>query len=208
MQNMQWWSNEGLSSNKVCSWRWPRPDVTVWSNASPWASSAVNDDGVFFQKTWDPSEAERHINFLELRAARLGFRELVIPGQTVQPYLDNMTARAHIRKMGGTRSRTLCTESLGLWREACQRQVTVRPPYCISSEENAQADFLSRYRLEKWDFKLLHSEYQKVCRALGVVPTLDAFASQRCHQLSRFMSWDTEDRAIAVNALVRQWDPG
>ena len=62
-------------------------------------------------------------------------------------------------------------------------------------------------RLENWDFKLLHSEYQKVCRTLGVVPTLDAFASQRCHQLSRFMSWDTEDKAMAVNALVRQWDP-
>merc|ERR1712074_532731 len=178
MQNMQWWSNEGLSSNKVCSWCWPRPDVTVWSNASPWASSAVNDDGVFFQKTWDPSEAERHINFLELRAARLGFRELVIPGQTVQPYLDNMTARAHIRKMGGTRSRTLCTESLRLWREACQRRITVRPPYWLASEKNVQADFLSWCRVECWDFKLLHLEYQKVCRKLQVAPTLDAFASQ------------------------------
>ena len=45
-----------------------------------------------------------------------------------------------------------------------------------------------------------------MCCKLQVVPTLDAFASQRCHQLPRFMTWDTEDRALAVNALVQQWD--
>ena len=76
----------------------------------------------------------------------------------------------------------------------------------LASEENVQADFLSRYRLECWDFKLLHSEYQKVCRKLQVAPTLDAFTSQRCHQVPRFMSWAEEDKAVAVNALVWKWD--
>ena len=114
----------------------------------------------FFQKDWDETEAKCHINFLELRAARLGFRELVDPGLTIQPYLDNMTAHAYIRKKGGTRSQTLCTESLRLWREVSQRKITVRPPYWLASEENAQADFLSRYQLETWDFKFLHLEFQ------------------------------------------------
>ena len=139
---MHWWSAGGLRTNKVCSWHMPRPDVTVWSDASPWAGGAVNDDGFFFQKNWDKTEAKCHINFLELRATRLGFRELVDPGLIIQPYLDNMTARAYIRKKGGTRSQTLCTESLRLWREASQRKVMVRPPYWLASEENAQADFL------------------------------------------------------------------
>ena len=121
----------------------PRPDVTVWSNASPWAGGAVSDDGFSFQKTWDETEAQSHINFLELRAARLGFRELVDPGLTVQPYLDNMTACAYIWKKGGTRSWTLCTESLRLWREVSQRKVTLRPPYWLASEENAQAFYIA-----------------------------------------------------------------
>ena len=82
----------------------------------------------------------------------------------------------------------------------------MRLPYWLASEENAQADFLSQYQLETWDFKLLHLEFLRVCRKLQVVPTLDAFTSQRCHQLPRFMTWDMEDRAVAVNALVQQWD--
>ena len=86
----------------VCSWHMPRPDVTVWSDASLGAGSAVSDDGFSFQKTWDKTEAQRHINFLELRAARLGFRDLVDPGLIVQYYIDNMTAHAYIRKKGGT----------------------------------------------------------------------------------------------------------
>ena len=45
----------------------PIPDVTVWSDASPWAGGAVNDYGISFQQTLDEAEAKRHINFLELR---------------------------------------------------------------------------------------------------------------------------------------------
>ena len=58
-----WLSAKGLRSNKVCSWCMSRPDVTVWSDAIPWAGSAVNDDGFFFQKNWDKAEAKCHINF-------------------------------------------------------------------------------------------------------------------------------------------------
>ena len=90
--DLQWWSAGGLRTNKVCSWCMPRPDVTVLSDASPWAGSAVSDDGFSFQKTWDEKEEKCHINFLVLGVARIGFRELVYPGLTVQPYLDNMPA--------------------------------------------------------------------------------------------------------------------
>ena len=100
-----------------------------------------------FRKTGMKQRQNVIETFLELRAARLGFRELVDPGLTVQPFLDNMAACAYIWKKRGTRSQTLCTESLRLWREACQRRVTVRLPYWLASEENAQAKILSWYRL-------------------------------------------------------------
>merc|ERR1712105_265464 len=45
--------------------------------------------------------------------------------------LDNMTARAYIRKMGGTRSRTLCTESQTLEGS-------------LSEEGNSEAAILAR----------------------------------------------------------------
>lgn len=45
-----------------------------------------------------------------------------------------------------------------------------------------------------------------MCHKLSIHPTLDTFASQRCNQLPRFMSWEIGDRAVAANALIRQWD--
>ena len=56
--------------------------------------------------------------------------------------------------MGGTRSPILCTESLKLWIDAIQREVTVLPLLWLASADNIEADFLSRHCLLKWDFRL------------------------------------------------------
>ena len=130
-------------------------------------------------------EAKKHINWLELRAARFALLQLVSPRDIVQLHLDNMTAITFIRKMGGTRSPSLCKESLLLWRQAIKRELTILPPLWLASEENTEADFLSRHRLQRWDFKLASSEFQRVCQRLQVWPTLDTFASKGSHQIPR-----------------------
>lgn len=70
-----------------------------------------------------------------------------------------------------------------------------------------EADFLSRQSLKRWDFKLASSEFQRVCQRLHVWPTLDAFASKGSHQVPRYMTWNQDPRAVAVNALDYHWDP-
>ena len=134
-------------------------------------------------------------------------RELAVPGNVVRFYLDNMTAQAYIRKMGGTCSSSLHTESLVLWQDAIRRNITILPPHWLSSEENAEADFLSRHSLRKWDFKLVSSEFRRVCQRLQLQPTLDAFASRGSHQIPRYMTWEDDHKAVAVNALDYEWDP-
>ena len=42
---------------------------------------------------------KRRHNWLKLKAARLSFHELVGPGETMQLFLDNMTACNYIRKL-------------------------------------------------------------------------------------------------------------
>merc|ERR1711867_95955 len=101
-----------------------------------------------------------------------------------------MTAITFIRRMGGTRTLTICRESHQLWREAIKRNITILPPQCLASEDNAEADFLSRHRLQRWDFKLISSEFRRICHKLQVWPTLDTFASRETHQISRYMTWD------------------
>ena len=131
-----------------------------------YAGGAHTDSGLHFQCSWSEEEARKHINWLELRAARLALLKFASPGDVVQLHLDNMTAIAFIRKLGGTRSHVLCKESLKLWHQAIKRNITILPPQWISTEENTEADFLSRHRLQRWDFKLAPAEFRRICRRL------------------------------------------
>ena len=103
--------------------------------------------------------------------------------------------------MGGTLSLPLCKESLLLWCQAIQRELTILLPQWISTEENTEEDFLSRCRLQSWDFKLAPSEFWRICQRLQVWPTLDAFASKESHQIPRYMTWDQDSKAVSINAL-------
>ena len=207
LRDLDWWASGGLRANNVSPWRMPSPTLHIWSDASTYAGGAVSDSGSHFQRSWSEEESRKHINWLELRAARYALLELASPGDVVQLHLDNMTAIAFIRKLGGTRSRLLCKESLLLWRQAIRRNITILPPQWISTEENTEADFLSRHKLLRWDFKLAPSEFRRICRRLQVRPTLDAFASRGSHQIPRYMTWEEDHRAVAINALDYYWDP-
>ena len=101
---------------------------------------------------------------------------LVRAGGMVQLHLDNITAIAFIRRIGGICSLSLCKESHLLWHQAIRRNITILPPQWLSTLENTEADFLSRHRLQRWDFKLISSEFQRICHKLQVWPTLDTFA--------------------------------
>ena len=52
------------------------------------------------------------------------------------------------------------------------------PPHSISTQENTEADFFSRHRLQRWDFKLALSEYWRICQRLQVWPRLEGFLEQ------------------------------
>ena len=116
-RDLRWWSlDSGFRSNSTVTWTPPKLNVHVWSDASPWGEGAVNSHGDYFQHSWTETESCQHINLLEIRAAREGIRELVDPQETVHPHIDNTTACAYIRMKGGTRSLSLCKESLCFWQ--------------------------------------------------------------------------------------------
>ena len=147
------------------------------------------------------------INWLELRAAHYTLLKLASPGDEVQLHLDHMIAIAYIRKMGGAHSLSLCKESHLLWRQAIRRNLTFLPHKWISTQENTEADFLSRHRLQWWDFKLALSEFWRIYQRLHIWPTLDAFASSRSHQIPRYMTSEQDSRIMAINAQDYYWDP-
>ena len=73
-----------------------------------YAGGGKTDEGLPFQYSWTEQEKRKHINWLELRAARYALLELASPRDVVQFPIDNMTAIAFIRRLGGTRSLALC----------------------------------------------------------------------------------------------------
>ena len=109
--------------------------------------AARNSRGQYFQLSWDPADL-----ILELRAAKEALLALSTPGDRVRFHIDNRSACACIRDQGGTKSTFLSKEAVDMWQQAIFRNTTILIPHWISSEENAEADFLSRNDLSQWDF--------------------------------------------------------
>ena len=132
-------------------------------DASLYAGGANADCGIPFQHTCSEQEARKHINWLELRAARYALLELVSPRDVVQLHRDNMTVIAFIRRLGSTRSQPLYKESHHFLQDAIRSNITILPPQALYKTDNIEADFLSRHKIQRWDFKLISSEFWRIC---------------------------------------------
>ena len=133
--------------------------------------------------------------------------ELESPGDVVQLHIDNMMTIAFIRRLGGICSQLPCKESHQLWQEAIRRNITILLPQWLSTMDITEADFLSRHRLQRWDLKIVPSEFWRICHRHQFWPTLESFMSKGSHQIPRYISWEIDSRAKVMNALDQYWDP-
>lgn len=116
--SLRWWRSPALL--KGCSFlELDRIVVTTDASLHGWGAHL----GVqVAQGQWSPGERSHSINLLELRViclALLHFSPL-IRGHHVLVLTDNTSAKAHVNREGGTRSRVLMSESERLfsWAEA------------------------------------------------------------------------------------------
>ena len=208
LTELRWWvSPTGFEANSSAPIREPVADLNIWSDASMERGGSHSSRGDFIQRSWSPEElAENpHINLLELRAARESLA-LARAGDKVRLFLDNRCAMFYILKQGGTRSSPLSNEACLLWRESIQRKITLLTPHWIATDDNISADFLSRHDLNQWECQLSRSVFEMIMEHFQLSPTLDAFASRKTTQLSRYMTWDHDPKAVARNALIHSWD--
>lgn len=144
-------------------------------------------------------ELANDINWLELRAIRMAllhFQHLV-EGHHIRILTDNVTAKAHINREGGTRSRSLMEESARLftWAEH------------ISGTTNLRADWLSRQMIDQAEWRLHPSLFRALSIKFGCL-IVDCFASQDNAQLPRFFTRFPCPAAKDVDALHCPWPPG
>ena len=102
-QDLQWWIDNVESTHKlICH---PLPAFTTQSDASLEGWGAVRGESSTGGR-WNQTEAQRHINYLELLAAFYTLKSLCNDCQDVHilMQIDNTTAVSYINNMGGTRS--------------------------------------------------------------------------------------------------------
>ncbi|XP_058021197.1 S1 RNA-binding domain-containing protein 1 isoform X2 [Ahaetulla prasina] len=119
---------------------------------------------------------------------------------------DNITAKAHVNRQGGTRSKSLMKEAriLFLWVERNLLSLTAEH---ISGVSNVQADWLSRQVIDQAEWRLHPDLFNDLSRRFGT-PLVDMFATRQNTQLPRFFSRFPDPLAEGVDALRSPWPEG
>jgi hypothetical protein len=156
------------------------------------------------QGSWGPKLRNLHINELEILAAQRVLRHFAenLREQTVVLHVDNKTALAYLRKMGGTRNPRLNHVALETWSWLLERKLDLVLQY-IPSKENRAADLMSRSLLLKKEWSLNSHVFESLTKLWGQ-PTIDLFASRQNAKTSQYFSWGHEIEALGQNALSSQ----
>lgn len=200
---LRWWINQLEVSNGK-SIIGSNPSMILTSDASDVAWGATWDT----QSTggcWSPVEQSYHINAKELLAAFLALQSFAKSKRNIQILikLDNVTAVAHINRMGGTKSKLLNHLVKQIW-DWCQiHQISLVAEF-IPGALNIRADWESRNQQDSGDWMLDKSVFSQIMNLLGGCK-VDLFASRLNHQLPQYFSWRADPGAMGINAFHHSW---
>ena len=179
----------------------PNTVITTDASLQGWGAHEGNN---ITGGRWQVSEADDHINVLELNAIYLGLQSLVKkPNKQVRILTNNTTAMAYIRRMGGTRS-LRCNEVAKLiwaWAETNNNWLTVAH---ISGKSNTIADSASRHFKDHLEWELNGSIFKSICKVWGS-PQIDLFASRNNFKIPKYVSWHPEPYSWKVDAFSFKW---
>ena len=196
-----WWV-ENLSSQKRRIDH-GNADIIIITDASleGWGAVLGNEK---IGGRWSPSEAENHINVLELSAVFLALRAFCLNCQDkhIQIKSDNTCTVSYINSMGGIKSQKCNELSIQIWSWCIERNIWLSATY-IPGPENV-ADFSSRNFNENVEWMLDRSVFQRIVK-YWPCPEVDMFASRLNRQLEQFVSWKPHPDALYVNAFSVDW---
>ncbi len=213
-QALLWWTlPENLGPGMPFSSR--RSSYTLTTDASKAGWGAHMDDKQV-SGLWSKSLAKNHINILELWAVHLALRHFLprVRHHRVTVRCDNMSVVAYINKQGGTRSKSLCLQTLKLltW---CHRFDIELHAIHLPGEDNTLADALSRkgtkisgpskVRGSSVEWHLNPVVCQTVFRNRDR-PLIDLFANKTNKQLPTYCSWQRDPAALQQDAMSMSWE--
>lgn len=160
------------------------------------------------RKIWLAQEIaeDKHINCLELEAAKLGLQALCAKEECVHIHLqlDNVTGVTFINNMGGTHSKPCNRVARDIWLWCIRRKIWLTATH-IPGIQNETADRLSRKFRDRTEWQLKNPSVFKVSTEKWGKPEIDLFASRHNYQFKPFMSWRADPEAYANDAMCLSW---
>ncbi len=200
-EELTWWLDNIKTQQK--SIIEPTPEVTLTSDASKegWGGS-------FEEKKvggrWTEVEQENHINYLELLGAFFVLKSFHehIEGKQVCMLMDNTTAIAYIKHMGGKQPQ-LNALAKEIWAWCLSGNIVLTSSH-IPGIQNTEADFASRHFNDRVEWSLHEDIFQKITMKLGS-PEIDLFASRLNAKCARYVAWQKDPEAVFIDAFSRSW---
>ena len=175
--------------------------ITTDASHSGWGAVYKNEK---FGGRWSESEAENHINVLEMMVVWLALKSVcrVTRSKHVLVRCDNSCTVTYLTAMGGIKS-TKCNETAKqIWFWCIGRDLWLSATHMPGSEN--EADESSRkfndsteWMLDKQIFNCLVNIWQ--------CPEIDMFASHLNKQLDKYVSWKRDPDALWINAFSSSW---
>ncbi len=202
---LQWWQNNltGMFSEIDPKY----PEILIRTDSSDFAWGGINlNTQEKVNGMWSDDEKRNHINFKELDAIFLCLQSFVKDFNLVHIRVesDNTTAVAYINNMGG-KFEHLDQLARKIWFWAIDRNIWLSAAH-IPGIYNVIADTESR------TISNVRTEWQlnpivfKQIQLLWPYPEIDLFASRINTQLPKYVSWNQDPGAIAIDAMSFSWN--
>ena len=155
---------------------------------------------------WSEEESKKHINQLEIRAARFAvvacYNEL--QGKHIRVFSDNSTTVSGISHQGSVRSKACDKEVHLIWEWAESRNCWLSAAF-VPGVKNVEADEKSRKFNPDIEWSLADDIFHQICEEFGK-PDIDLFASRLNYKIKPFCSWTPEPGAAYVDAYTVNWE--
>ena len=196
-RDLQWWAMTKLWTlgTAICTPSSPTLVLELDASQKGWGARCMETStGVL----WSVTEAQHHINYLELLAAFLALKTFASNQKDL--ILDNISAVTCINEKSGTHSTQLCNLVLQIWEWCIQKGIMLQAEHLLG---NVVADIESWTIRDRCDWMINPKIFQQ---SLGLFE-IDLFASRLTKQLPRYYSWRPDPGAKATDAFLHHWTP-
>ncbi|XP_075948231.1 uncharacterized protein LOC142950206 [Anarhichas minor] len=197
-----WGDSTALTSGVPLGTVSSRVTLTTDASLSGWGATML---GRTVNGTWDPRQAQMHVNLLELWAVFYALKhfQTFLQGRHVLVKTDNTTVVAYINRQGGTRSLQLHRVARKIIVWSSTRLLSLRATH-VPGVLNRGADLLSRGNPLYGEWTLHPQVVKQVWQKYGQAD-VDLFASRENAHCPRFFSLSDVNAPLGVDALAHSW---